>query len=61
KRGVLGITQEGKWHYRLQPALTMPPEVFRDSCSRIAEAVEEVAARPPTEGHVLDIVAQATR
>jgi len=61
KRGVLGITQEGKWHYRLQPALTMPPSVFRDSCQRIAEAVEEVAANPPKEGHVLDIVAESTR
>lgn len=61
KRGVLAITQEGKWHYRLQPALTMPPEVFRDSCGRIAEAVEEVAAQPPKEGHVLDIVAEAIR
>jgi 4-aminobutyrate aminotransferase-like enzyme len=61
KRGVLGITQEGKWHYRLQPALTMPPSVFRDSCRRIAEAVEEVAENPPTEGHVLDVVAAATR
>jgi 4-aminobutyrate aminotransferase-like enzyme len=61
KRGVLGITQEGKWHYRLQPALTMPPSVFRDSCQRIAEAVEEVAANPPKESHVLDIVAESTR
>jgi 4-aminobutyrate aminotransferase-like enzyme len=56
KRGVLGITQHGKWHYRLQPALTMPPVVFRDSCKRIIEAVEEVAANPPTETSVLDIV-----
>jgi 4-aminobutyrate aminotransferase-like enzyme len=57
KRGVLGITQHGKWHYRLQPALTMPPEVFRDSCHRIIEAVEEVAANPPVETSVLDMVA----
>lgn len=57
ERGILGITQQGKWHYRLQPALTMPPEVFRDSCHRIIDAVEEVAAHPPVEGHVLDLVA----
>lgn len=57
KRGVLGITQHGKWHYRLQPALTMPPEVFRDSCRRIIEAVDEVAANPPVETSVLDMVA----
>jgi 4-aminobutyrate aminotransferase/4-aminobutyrate aminotransferase/(S)-3-amino-2-methylpropionate transaminase len=61
KRGVLGITQQGKWHYRLQPALTMPPEFFRDSCRRIIEAVEEVAANPPAEGHVLDTVAGSFR
>ncbi len=56
RRGVLGITQHGKWHYRLQPALTMPPEVFRDSCHRIIEAVEEVAARPPKERPVLETI-----
>jgi adenosylmethionine-8-amino-7-oxononanoate aminotransferase len=61
KRGVLGITQRGKWHYRLQPALTMPPEFFRDSCRRIIDAVDEVAANPPAEGHVLDTVAQSVR
>jgi 4-aminobutyrate aminotransferase-like enzyme len=57
RRGVLGITQHGKWHYRLQPALTMPPEVFRDSCHRIIDAVDEVAANPPRETSVLDMVA----
>jgi 4-aminobutyrate aminotransferase-like enzyme len=56
KRGVLGITQTGKWHYRLQPALTMPPAVFRDSCHRLIEAVEEVAANPPQETSVLDVI-----
>ncbi len=61
RRGVLGITQRGKWHYRLQPALTMPPEFFRDSCRRIIEAVDEVAANPPAEGHVLDTVAESVR
>ncbi len=60
KRGVLGITQEGKWHYRLQPALTMPPSVFRDSCRRIIDAVDEVAANPPHEPGVLDIVTSET-
>jgi adenosylmethionine-8-amino-7-oxononanoate aminotransferase len=59
KRGVFGITQEGKWHYRLQPALTMPPEVFLDSCARIAEAVEEVAKNPPVEAPVLDVIAES--
>ena len=29
RRGVLAITQWGKWVYRLQPALNMPPELFR--------------------------------
>jgi 4-aminobutyrate aminotransferase/4-aminobutyrate aminotransferase/(S)-3-amino-2-methylpropionate transaminase len=58
---VIGITQRGKWHYRLQPALTMPPEVFRDSCHRIIDAVDEVASNPPAEGHVLDTVAESVR
>jgi 4-aminobutyrate aminotransferase/4-aminobutyrate aminotransferase/(S)-3-amino-2-methylpropionate transaminase len=49
RRGVLGISQVGKWHYRLQPALTMTPAVFRDSCARIADAVREVARQPPRE------------
>ena len=49
RRGILGITQWGKWVYRLQPALTMPPELFRWSCGAIAEAIREVAAAPPVE------------
>jgi 4-aminobutyrate aminotransferase/4-aminobutyrate aminotransferase/(S)-3-amino-2-methylpropionate transaminase len=49
RNGVLGISQVGKWHYRLQPALTMTPAVFRDSCRRIQEAVREVARNPPRE------------
>ena len=49
RRGVLGITQWGKWVYRLQPALMMPLDLFRWSCARIAEAVEEVAVSPPPE------------
>ena len=59
---MLGITQRGKWHLRLQPALTMPPEVFRDSCRRLADAVREVAANPPAEeARVLDAVAGSVR
>ena len=62
RRGVLGITQRGKWHLRLQPALTMPPEVFRDSCLRLADAVRSVAAAPPAETErVLDTVAGSAR
>lgn len=61
RRGVLAITQEGKWHYRLQPALTMPVDVFQDSCDRIADAVAEVASDPPTESNVLDIITEAHR
>ena len=49
RRGVLGITQWGKWVYRLQPALNMPLDLFRWSCARIVEAVEEIAASPPPE------------
>ena len=49
RRGVLGITQGGKWVYRLQPAINMAPELFRWSCRQVAEAIEEVAADPPTE------------
>lgn len=62
RRGVLGITQRGKWHHRLQPALTMPPEVFRDSCDRIRDAIREVAANPPQEREsVLESVAEEVR
>jgi 4-aminobutyrate aminotransferase/4-aminobutyrate aminotransferase/(S)-3-amino-2-methylpropionate transaminase len=49
RHGVLGISQVGKWHFRLQPALTMTAAVFRDSCRRIAQAVREVAENPPME------------
>ena len=51
---MLGITQWGKWVYRLQPALNMPPELFRWSCDQVAEAIAEVAAAPPEEFSVLD-------
>ena len=49
RRGVLGITQEGKWVYRLQPALNQPIELFRWSCEQVADAIAEVAADPPAE------------
>jgi 4-aminobutyrate aminotransferase-like enzyme len=49
RHGVLGITQWGKWVYRLQPALNMPIDLFRWSLRAIAEAIEEVAADPPPE------------
>lgn len=62
RRGVLGIAQRGKWHYRLQPALTMSPEVFEFSCAAIADAIREVAANPPKEAQsVQDAVADAVR
>jgi 4-aminobutyrate aminotransferase-like enzyme len=49
RRGVLGITQWGKWVYRLQPAIDMPPELFRWSCRQVVEAIDEVAHDPPAE------------
>ncbi len=62
RRGVLGISQRGKWHYRLQPALTMPPAVFRHSCELIADAIHDVVQHPPTErSDVQDAVALAPR
>ena len=53
RRGVLGITQWGKWVYRLQPAINMPPDLFRWSCRQVAEAIAEVAADPPAEPGLL--------
>jgi len=52
RRGVLGITQHGKWVYRLQPPLNMPTQLFEWSCDRVAEAIEAVAANPPRESPV---------
>jgi 4-aminobutyrate aminotransferase/4-aminobutyrate aminotransferase/(S)-3-amino-2-methylpropionate transaminase len=49
RRGVVGITQWGKWVYRLQPALTMPIELFEWSCRAVADAIREVAEQPPAE------------
>lgn len=53
RRGVLGITQWGKWVYRLQPAINMPPELFRWSCRALADAIDEVAQDPPAEPALL--------
>ena len=54
RRGLLGITQWGKWIYRMQPALNMPIDLFRWSCQTLADAIEEVAADPPSEpAHLL--------
>jgi len=49
RRGVLAISEENKPLYRMQPALTMPPELFRWSCRQLADAIAEVAADPPAE------------
>ena len=49
RRGVVGITQWGKWVYRLQPALTMPIPLFEWSCRAVADAIREVAQKPPQE------------
>jgi hypothetical protein len=51
---VLGITQWGKWVYRMQPALNMPEELFRWSCEQVCEAITEVSKRPPAEPQILD-------
>lgn len=61
RRGVLGITQWGKWVYRLQPAINMPPELFRWSCRQAAEAIAEVADDPPPEPGLLDRFADGRR
>jgi 4-aminobutyrate aminotransferase-like enzyme len=61
RRGVLGITQWGKWVYRLQPAINMPAELFRWSCRQVVEAVAEVAQNPPHEPGLLDRYADGRR
>jgi len=62
RRGVLGITQRGKWHFRLQPALTMPEALFRHSCRLLAQAIREVAqAAPPERADIQQAVAEAER
>ena len=52
RRGVLGITQWGKWVYRMQPALNMPPDLFRWSCRQVAGGGRGggAGARPPSRG-----------
>lgn len=49
RRGVLGITQLGKWVYRMQPALNMPLDLFAWSCETVADVIREVSANPPVE------------
>jgi len=57
RRGVLGITQLGKWVYRMQPALNTPLDLFEWSCETVADVIRKVAADPPAEpASVLDRV-----
>jgi 4-aminobutyrate aminotransferase-like enzyme len=42
RRGVFGISFPEKWVYRLQPELTMSPDLFAWSCERLVEAASEV-------------------
>ena len=49
RRGVLAISEPDKPLYRMQPPLTMEPELFAWSCEQVADAVREVAAAPPEE------------
>ena len=44
-RGVLAICEDTKPLYRMQPALTMDPELFRWSCQQVAAAVAAAVAR----------------
>jgi 4-aminobutyrate aminotransferase-like enzyme len=41
-RGVFAISAPEKWVYRMQPALTMQPELFRWSCEQMVEAAADV-------------------
>lgn len=45
KRGVFAISEESKPLYRMQPALTMEPDLFRWSCQQLADAIHDVASR----------------
>ena len=49
RRGVLAISEPDKPLYRMQPPLTMEPELFAWSCHQVADAVREVATAPPPE------------
>lgn len=42
RRGVLAISEASKPLYRMQPPLTMEPDLFCWSCRQIAEAIAEV-------------------
>ncbi|MYS50416.1 aminotransferase class III-fold pyridoxal phosphate-dependent enzyme [Streptomyces sp. SID6013] len=42
RRGVFAISFPEKWTYRLQPELTMAPDLFAWSCEQLIEAVDEV-------------------
>ncbi|MEO7126628.1 MAG: aminotransferase class III-fold pyridoxal phosphate-dependent enzyme [Nakamurella sp.] len=44
RRGVLAISEPSKSVYRMQPALTMEPELFRWSCQQLADAIREAVA-----------------
>lgn len=58
RRGVLGVTQFGKWVYRMQPALNMPLDLFEWCCETVADVIRDVATDPPTEPpSILDRVA----
>jgi 4-aminobutyrate aminotransferase-like enzyme len=49
RRGVVGLTQLGKWVYRLQPPLNMPLDLFEWACTTVADTIREVATDPPEE------------
>ena len=54
----VGVTQFGKWVYRMQPALNMPLDLFEWCCETVADVIREVAADPPPEpASILDRVA----
>ena len=42
RRGVFAISFRQKWRYRLQPELTMDPDLFAWSCDQLAVAAAEV-------------------
>jgi len=44
RRGVLAISEASKNLYRMQPALTIEPELFEWSCRQVVDAVREVAS-----------------
>lgn len=58
RRGVVGVTQFGKWVFRLQPNLNMPLDLFEWCCETVVDVIRAVAADPPAEpASVLDRVA----